>query len=157
MQQTKDDEGGSIAPSEHSSNGSSTIARETAAAHLSDADGIDPEMVVIDLYDHDKIGRGDHLGQVRLRESQLRQLVGNVLEVPLKPQVGMAGTKVGNKVKGSVRLCGHWVKGAPRLSLRIFECHDLAAADRLLGTNCHHQDALCAPLTICPSRLPSAI
>ena len=93
---------------------------------MADADGIDPEMVVLDLYDHDKLGRGDHLGQVRLRESHLRQVVNHVVEFPLKPQIGAAGTKVGDKIQGTVRLCGHWVKGEPRLNLRIFECHDLA-------------------------------
>jgi hypothetical protein len=95
----------------------------------------DQDVLVVDLYDHDKVGQGDFLGQVRFSPKRLREMVAVHELFDLKPEPGLTRKDKGMKlVQGHLHVCGHRIKPRPRFELDILQCADLAMADtNMLG------------------------
>lgn len=80
---------------------------------------------ILQVYDYDKVGRGDFLGEVRLSRSDLRDAVGRRVSKALQPAVG--GTRNENRfVGGHLHFAAHLLPAETRIELHVVEANDLA-------------------------------
>ena len=92
--------------------------------------------ICLQAYDYDLVGKGDFLGEVRLKPEDLQRMRedGGAEKYKLKPLPGMLATdKASKSVGGALHLAGHFIRGTPRFGLHVIDCQELASADSTFG------------------------